>query len=104
RAKIRTNVTYLGGSYPGLVLEDYFRGPESSPQAREGTDVVAPHQTEEVWPLFTYTAEEAGELSSITLDMNKLVSDSQANAITGETSLSDWDTYVGLLQQMGLDR
>ena len=101
---LRPYVTYLGGSYPGLVLEEYFQGTESSAQAREGTEVVAPHQTEEVWPLFTYTAEEANEMSSITLDMNKLVSESQAKFITGEMPMSEWDTYVGQLEQMGLDR
>ena len=43
-------------------------------------------------------------MSSITLDMNKLVSESQAKFITGEMSMSEWDTYVGQLEQMGLDR
>ena len=43
-------------------------------------------------------------MSSITLDMNELVSESQAKFITGEMPMSEWDTYVGQLEQMGLDR
>lgn len=101
---LRSYVTYGGGSYPGIVTEEYFQGTESTPQAREATAVVAPHRLDEVWPSFTYSAEEATELSSLTVDIDKLVTESRAKFITGELAIADWDQYVGQLDQVGLSR
>ncbi|HIT74353.1 MAG TPA: extracellular solute-binding protein [Candidatus Avipropionibacterium avicola] len=102
---LRPYVTYLGGSYPGIVKEAYFKGTESSAQARKGTEAVAPYKIDEVWPVFTFTAEEAAELSAITVDLTKLVSESRAKFITGEMSVdNDWEKYVSQFQQIGIDR
>ena len=102
---LRPYVNYMGGGYPGIVLEKYFKGTESSPQAREGSAKVAEHRIEEIWPLFTYTSDEAAELSAITVDLTKLVDESRAKFITGEMSVDkDWDKYVSQFEQIGVSR
>ena len=103
-AALRDYIVHLGGGYAGHVTEQYFKGTESSPQARRGTAAVAPHRIEETWPLFTYTSEEATELSTLSLDIDKLVGESRSKFITGELPISSWDTYVGQCEQLGLAR
>lgn len=98
-------VNYMGGGYPGIVRQAYFKGTENSAQARQGTAVVAPYRISETWPVFTFTADEANELASITVDMTKLVTESRAKFITGEmTPDKDWATYVSQFDQIGLPR
>ncbi|HIT75955.1 MAG TPA: ABC transporter substrate-binding protein [Candidatus Avipropionibacterium avicola] len=103
-AALRAYVTYAGGSYPGIVKQEYFQGSESSDQAVEGTEALAPYVIDEIWPSFTYTSEEAAEMSSLSVDIDKLATESRAKFITGELSLDDWDTHVGQFDQVGLDR
>ena len=101
---LRPFVTYSGGSYPGWLDEKYFKGSESSDQARKGTTKIAPHRIDEVWPKFTYSSEEAPELGALETDINKLVSESRDGFINGRVSISDWDKYVANLEQAGLPR
>jgi putative aldouronate transport system substrate-binding protein len=102
---IKPYVTYLGGSYAGIVKEEYFQGTEGTAQAREGTKVVSPYKIDDVWPVFTFTSDEAEELASITPDMDKLTQESQAKFINGDMNLDDdWAEYVKQFDQIGLDR
>lgn len=99
---IRPYATYGGGSYAGYVKEGYL---EITEQAKTGTATVSPFRAKEVWPVFTFTPEEASELSSIMVDMDKLIEEYQANCITGAMDISaDWDAFVSKLEQIGLER
>lgn len=102
---LRPFVNYQGGGYPGVILEKFFKGTENSPQAREGTAQVSPYRIAETWPLFTFSPDEASELATITVDLTKLVDESQAKFITGELSLdNDWDNYISQFDSIGLPR
>ena len=101
---LKPYVTYMGGAYAGIVMEAYFKGAENSPQSREGTAKVSDHRVEEVWPDFTYTSEEAAELSSLTVDIEKLTHESRDSFVNGKRSLSEWDDYVGQFDSMGINR
>ncbi|HIT76264.1 MAG TPA: extracellular solute-binding protein [Candidatus Avipropionibacterium avicola] len=100
----RPYVTYAGGRYPGLLKEEYFKGAEASEQARQGTTKVAPHRIDEVWPKFTYSPEEAPELSALEVDITKLVTETRDKVIAGQMSVQDWDTYLSQLDRAGLER
>ncbi|HIT76744.1 MAG TPA: extracellular solute-binding protein [Candidatus Avipropionibacterium avicola] len=101
---LRPYVNYFGGGYAGIVMEDYFMGTENSEQSRAGTEVVADHRLEEVWPAFSYTVDEAAELTGLSVDIDKLVGESVARFINGETALSSWDTHLGQFERIGLPR
>ncbi|HLQ82073.1 MAG TPA: extracellular solute-binding protein [Bacillota bacterium] len=101
---LKPYVTYLGGSYAGIVKEAYFKGTESSPQAREGAEKIAPYRIEEVWPDFTYTSDEAAELSSLTVDLDKLRTEARDTFINGKKSLKEWNNYLEDFDRIGLSR
>ena len=97
-------VNYMGGGYPGIVMEKHFEGWESTPQAREGTAVVWDQRPEEVWPAFTVTTEEATDLATLTTDVDKLTTESRDNFIVGKLKLSEWDSHVAKYENAGLPR
>lgn len=97
-------VIYIGGGYPGIVLEEHFKGWESTPQAREGTAVLWDHRPEEVWAPFTYTTDEATEMNGLTTDLDKLTAESRDNFITGKLNPADWDKHVAQYENAGLPR
>lgn len=55
-------------------------------------------------PTLAYTAEEADMISSIATDVTSYVSSSLAEFITGNRPLSDWDSYLEELDNMGLQQ
>jgi putative aldouronate transport system substrate-binding protein len=102
---LKPYVNYMGGGYAGFVKQEYFQGIESTQQAKDGAAVLAPHGVQEIWPFFTFAADEADELTSISGDMNKLIEESQAKFITGDMDPeADWDKYTQQFESVGLER
>lgn len=95
-----------GGNHPVMITDDYFTGSENAPTDIEATEVLEPYVIDEVWPAFTYTEEENNDISVITTDISKYVSEMQAQFITGELPLTDeeWEKYIDTLEGMDLDR
>lgn len=100
---LRPYITWLGGGYPALVQDEYFKGAESSPEALEATEVLEPDMVDEVWPAFPFTVEENQKLTSLKADIEKYVEEMEDKFIAGKESFSDWDEYVETLEKMGLD-
>lgn len=96
-------VTYLGGGYPGMVMQDSFKGAESLPSSVEAAEKLEPYIVDEIWPSFTYTTEENKKLSTIKSDLEKYVDEMQDKFITGDKSFSEWDEYVEKVESMRLD-
>lgn len=57
---------------------------------------------EKILPYLTYTSEETEEQAETIINISTYVSQSTAQFITGARPLSDWDTYVKELENMGL--
>lgn len=92
-----------GGNHPVMVTDDYFTGSENAPTDKEAAEALAPHLIDEIWPAFTYTAEENDQISVLETDLSKYVSEMQAAFITGESDFSEWDKYVETVKDMRLD-
>lgn len=94
-----------GGNHPVMVTDDYFTGSENAPTDIEATETLAPYLIDEVWPSFTYTADENDDMTILAADIGKYVSEMQAQFITGELELSDaeWDKYIKTIEDMGLE-
>lgn len=96
--------TWLGGSYPGFVKQQYFAGSEALPEAIEAGKKVAPYVVKEIWNAFNYTEAEIEVMSSIGKDITDFITESEAKMINGSMSFNDWDKYVDSLKKMGLDQ
>jgi len=99
---LKPYVLYLGGWYPGWATDDWFRGVETSEQSTAGSKVVEPYALKEVWPAFTFTAEESQQITTIGNDISKYAEESLAAFITGDRSLDEWDDHVATFEQIGL--
>ena len=93
-----------GGNHPVMVTDDYFTGSENAASDKEATKVLAPYLIDEVWPSFTYTAEENDNMSILAADIGKYVNEMQAKFITGDTPLTEWDEYVKTIEKIGLEK
>lgn len=95
-------LTWLG-SINGIIKADYFLGGETAPKSMEAAEKIEPFVEDEIWPGFTYTAEENKVLNSIGTDVTKYVEESRDKFISGDKNLDEWDDYVAELEKMGLD-
>lgn len=96
-------VTYMGGGYPSIVKERYFRGMVTATDALEAVELLKPDKLEDVWPEFTYTEDESTKLDSVASDIEKYVDESTDKFVSGQRPLSDWGKYVDEIKKMGLD-
>lgn len=99
---LRQHALFLGGWYPGWATGDWFRGVETSEQSTEGAKVVEPYALKEVWPAFTFTAEESQQITTLGNDITKYAEEAVAAFVTGERSLDEWDDHLATFEQIGL--
>lgn len=99
---LQPHALYMGGSYPGWATDKWFRGVENTPQSIEGSEFVSEYAIDDVWPAFTFSAEESDMLASIGTDIGKYLDESRSGFITGQMPLSEWDTFVATLEDIGL--
>ncbi|ATG53812.1 hypothetical protein CFK41_02720 [Brachybacterium ginsengisoli] len=99
---LQEHALYLGGWYPGWATGDWFRGVETSEQSTEGAKVVEPFALKEVWPAFTFSAEESQNITTMGNDITKYADESVAAFITGERSLDEWDDHLATFDTIGL--
>lgn len=96
-------LAWVGSSPPSIIMQEYFRGSESSPQAVAAGEKLEPDFPDEVWSSFTYTNEENKILASTGSDIEKFVTEMRDKFIAGEESFDNWDDYVEKIENMGLD-
>lgn len=92
-----------------LGLEDY-RGLDSMQKGDDNRDAIFRTTSYQIYvdahpellPTLNYTSEEAEQISSIAADVTTYVSNSLAEFVTGNRPLSDWDSYLSDLDNMGL--
>lgn len=92
-----------GGNHPVIITDDFFTGSENAPTDVEAAEQLEPYLIEEIWPAFTYTAEENDRITVLETDLQKYVEEMQAGFITGENDFSEWDAYVETVKNMGYD-
>lgn len=97
-------VSWMGGSYPGYVKLEWFKGSESLPSAIEAGEKAVPHQIKDLWYNFNYTNEETEFMSTVGTDIETYIKEMEAKFITGSAPFSEWDKYVETVQGMGVDK
>jgi putative aldouronate transport system substrate-binding protein len=96
-------VVWPGGGYPNIVRQQFFKGAESLPESVEAAERFAKYMPKELWPNFTFTAEENQRMSALTADINSYVNEMLAKFVSGKSTFAEWDTYVATLNKMRLD-
>lgn len=96
--------TWLGGSYPGIVKEAFFKGSETLPSSLGAADKAKPDAVEDIWYNFNFTPEESEFMSSTGTDIQDYVGEMEAKFINGTASFDEWDSYVATLEKMGMSR
>ncbi|MFC0302494.1 ABC transporter substrate-binding protein [Virgibacillus soli] len=99
---IAKQLTWLG-SISGIIKADFFQGGESAPQSMEAAEKIEPFVPDEIWPRFTFTADENKFLQSKGQDIAKYVEEMRDKFISGDADLSTWDEYVETIEKQGLD-
>lgn len=92
-----------------LSTEDY-RGLDSMQEGDDNRNAVLRSTSYDLYydahptlmPQLSYSEEEADAISGIAADVTTYVSSSMAEFITGNRPLSDWDSYLEDLDNMGL--
>lgn len=97
-------VIWPGTSAPVFMTEKYFKGVHSMPHALEATEKIKPYFVEPNLPDLNLTSEENEEMSALKADIETYVLEMRVKFITGDIPFSEWETYVGTLDRMGLDR
>lgn len=100
----RPYFTYLGGGYPGLVKQEFFKGAESLPSSLEASEMFKADVIEEVWPPFMYTEDEYQKLAPLQTDIEKYADEMSGKFISGNVPFSEWDKYVETIERMGLEK
>ncbi|MGG1878302.1 extracellular solute-binding protein [Paenibacillus cisolokensis] len=95
--------TWLGGSYPGLVRENWFKGSETLPSAMEAAAKAEPYAVKEILYNFNFTNEENEIMSSIGKDIQDYVNEMEAKFVNGSAFFSQWEEYVNTINRMGLE-
>src|SRR5699024_7854232 len=80
--------TWLGGGYPGIIKEEFFKGSSAHPASVEAADRVRPY-VEDVWPGLLFTPEENRKLSPLATDIEKYTVEMFDKFVSGDELLSD---------------
>lgn len=91
--------------WPGITMQKYFKGSESTEPPMEAAEKSRPYVIKEVWPQFIFTPEENDRLVALRADIEGYVNEIQEQVISGKYSFDDegWNRYLDQLKQMGLD-
>src|SRR5690625_1127707 len=100
--KLSPYFTYMDSGYPGIIYEQFYQGDASLPLSIEAMEKLKPDMIDEVWPRFTYTADELDTLVNIEIDLHGTVDEMRMNFIVGRSSFDDWDEYLETLEEIGL--
>lgn len=96
-------MTWRDGTYPAIVKQAYFKGSEGLPSSNEAAEKFQDGIPDEIWPTFSFTAEESEVLTSIGNDIEEFVKEQNGLFITGEISFDKWDDHVDTIEGMGLE-
>jgi len=95
--------TWTGGSYPGFVKEEYFKGSETLPNSMEAAQKAEPNAVEDIWYNFNFTNEETEFMSSVGKDIQDYIGEMEAKFVNGSASFDQWEEYVSTIEKMGLE-
>ncbi|MFS0868697.1 extracellular solute-binding protein [Paenibacillus xylanilyticus] len=95
--------TWTGGSYPGYVKGEYFKGSETLPNSMEAAKKAEPNAVEDIWFNFNFTNEETEFMSSVGKDIQDYIGEMEAKFVNGSASFDQWDDYVSTIEKMGLE-
>ncbi len=105
---VAMNYYALGVEWTGVRSSDYIRMRDTySDITRTCIDTWTAWRDDtntRSLPTLSLTSEESEEFNSLYADISTYADESIAKFITGDLSLSQWDTFVETLQEMGIEQ
>ena len=96
--------SYVATNLSKEVTEKYVVKTEEQIQGAERKELYGPYLLEPL-PLMNYTPEESSDLSSLSADLTKVISEQKAKWCTGQGDIeTEWDSYIESLNKMGLEK
>lgn len=96
--------SYVGTCIPKVLSDKYIVKTQDILESDERKAMYAPFLAQPV-PLLNFTNDESKELSSLTVDLAKIVDENKARWTTNQADIDkDWDGYIQSLKNVGLDR
>ncbi|HLY26486.1 MAG TPA: hypothetical protein VKQ72_09115 [Aggregatilineales bacterium] len=96
---------FTRSDFNGPFVQDkgYIEQYASLPEQQDSLKVWAQPTNERRMPPVTQTQDESKQFASIMNDVNTLRDEAVIKTIVGQSSVSDWDSVVAQLQQIGID-
>lgn len=96
--------SYVGTCIPKEIADKYIVKNDDVLQSEARKEMYAPFLAEPI-PLLNFTAEESKELSSLKVDIAKVVDENKARWTTNQSDIDkEWDAYIQSLNNVGLER
>lgn len=95
---------YVATCVNKAVSEQYLVVTDSMKEGRELKEMYSGYLALPV-PLINFTSDESKELSTLQVDISKIVDENKARWTTNQSDIDkDWETYVQSLKKVGLDQ
>lgn len=95
-------VPWAGVGGPALATYEVFSGAAVNPISQAASDKMEPYLVE-YWTPLRYTEEENEEVIALEGQLNPYIDQMTAEFVTGRKSFDEWDAYVDMMYQMGLE-
>lgn len=96
--------SYVATCIPKEIADKYIIKTNEIKESDARKEMYAPFLADPI-PLLNFTAEESKELSSLAVDIAKIVDENKARWTTNQSDIDkDWDAYIQSLKNVGLDR
>ena len=92
---------------PGIDLPEIYLFEEEDTTFEDFVDKdrsILNHMVLFLSPVYILTVEETEEINQIRSDLDTYMKEMKAAFVTGERSLSEWDSYVETLKDLGAER
>ncbi|NGP43836.1 extracellular solute-binding protein [Bacillaceae bacterium SIJ1] len=101
--ELKKYFSFPGGGFPSMTTQRFFQGAESSPESIAAAETLEPYLIDDRWIRMPHTKEESDQLRGFGTDIEKYVSEMREKFISGAEPMSNWDTYVNEIENMGLE-
>lgn len=95
-------VPWAGVGGPSLATYEVFSGAAVNDISQAAADKIEPYAVD-YWLALKFTEEENEEVIALEAQLNPYVDQMAAEFVTGRKSFDEWDAYVDMMYQMGLE-
>ncbi|MCL2832063.1 MAG: extracellular solute-binding protein [Treponema sp.] len=96
-------IGFAGGGCPEFAREEFERARLPS-VVFDSYDIIKPYISVKALPMLSFTTAEQDQLNALTDDIVTYITEQRIQFVTGRRPLSQWNSYVNDIKNMGADR